>query len=108
MGDLDSIPGLGRSPGEGHGNPLQYYSPENPHGQKSLAGYSPWSPKELDTTTEQLSLSNITVIPHYTEEETEAGGGVAEVELGDPASYALTRRLSRLLSSLILSLFCHH
>ena len=24
MGDLDSIPGLGRSPGEGHGNPLQY------------------------------------------------------------------------------------
>ena len=102
------IPGLGRSPGKGNGYPLQYSGLENPYGQKSLAGYSPWSPKELDTTTEQLSLSNITVIPHYTEEETEAGGGVAEVELGDPASYALTRRLSRLLSSLILSLFCHH
>ena len=29
-GDLGSIPGLGRSPGEGHGNPLQYLSLENP------------------------------------------------------------------------------
>ena len=32
-GDLDLIPGLGRSPGEGHGNPLQYSCLENPHGQ---------------------------------------------------------------------------
>ena len=30
VGDLDSIPGLGRSPGEGNGNPLQYSCPENP------------------------------------------------------------------------------
>ena len=37
-----SIPGSGRSPGGGHGNPLQYSCLENPHGQKSLAGYSPW------------------------------------------------------------------
>ena len=29
-GDLSSIPGLGRSPGEGNGNPLQYYCLENP------------------------------------------------------------------------------
>ena len=29
------------SPGGGHGNPLQYYCLENPHGQRSLAGYSP-------------------------------------------------------------------
>ena len=28
-GDLGSIPGLGRSPGEGHGNPLQYSRLEN-------------------------------------------------------------------------------
>ena len=34
--DLGSIPGLGRSPAGGHGNPLQYSSLENPHGQKSL------------------------------------------------------------------------
>ena len=38
------IPGSGRSPGGGHGNPLQCSCLENPriHGQRSLAGYSPW------------------------------------------------------------------
>ena len=41
-GDVGSIPGLGRSSGRGHGNPLQYSCLENPHRQKSLAGYSPW------------------------------------------------------------------
>ena len=30
VGDLGSIPGSGRSPGEGNGNPLQYSCPENP------------------------------------------------------------------------------
>ena len=30
VGDPSSIPGLGRSPGEGNGNPLQYYCLENP------------------------------------------------------------------------------
>ena len=49
-GDLGSIPGLGRFPGGGHGNPLQYSCLENPHGQKSLAGYSPGCHKDLDTT----------------------------------------------------------
>ena len=34
--DLGLIPGLGRSPGGGHGNPLQYSGLENPHGQRSL------------------------------------------------------------------------
>ena len=38
MGDLGSVPGLGRSPGGGHDNPLQYSCLENPHGQRSLAG----------------------------------------------------------------------
>ena len=46
-GDLGSIPGLGRFPGEGHGNPLQYSCLENPHGQRSLVGYSPCGHKEL-------------------------------------------------------------
>ena len=45
-GDLSSIPGLGRSPGGGHGNPLQYSCLEVPHGQRSLAGYSPYGRKE--------------------------------------------------------------
>ena len=52
-GDLCSTPGLGRSSGEGHDNPLQYSFLENPHGQRSLASYSPWGHKESDTT-EQL------------------------------------------------------
>ena len=40
-GDAGSILGSGRSPGEGNGYPLQYSCLENPHGQRSLAGYSP-------------------------------------------------------------------
>ena len=65
MGDLGSIPGLGRSPGGGHGNPFQHFCLENPHGQRSLVGYSPWGHKELDTTEwlntrhhNQLTLRN--------------------------------------------------
>ena len=54
-GDLGSILELGRSPGEGHDNSLQYSCLENLHGQRGLAGYSPWGHKELDTT-EQLTL----------------------------------------------------
>ena len=50
VGHLGSIPGLGRSPGGWHGNPLQYSCLENPHGQRSLVGYSPWGRQESDTT----------------------------------------------------------
>ena len=50
LGKLGSIPRLGRSPGGGHDNPLQYSCLKNPHGQRSLAGYSPWGHKELDMT----------------------------------------------------------
>ena len=50
VGDLGSIPGLGRSSEGVHGNPLQYCCLENPHGQRSLAGYSPCGRKESDTT----------------------------------------------------------
>ena len=49
-GDLGSVLGLGRYPGGGHGNPLQYSCLENPHGQRSLEGDSPWGCKELDMT----------------------------------------------------------
>ena len=44
-GDVGLIPGLGRYPGEGNGNELQYSCLGNP-----TAGYSPWSPEESDTT----------------------------------------------------------
>ena len=50
VGDLGSIPGVGRSSGGEHGNPLQYSCLEKPHGQRSLAGYVPWGRKELDMT----------------------------------------------------------
>ena len=49
-GDLGSIPGLGRSPGQGKGHPLQY------SGLVNSMGYSPWGRKELDMT-EQLSVT---------------------------------------------------
>ena len=35
--DPGSIPGLGKSPGERNGNPLQYFWLENPHGQRNLS-----------------------------------------------------------------------
>ena len=54
VGDLGSVPGLGRSPGGGHGNSLWCSCLENPHRQRSLVGYSPWGRKESDTT-ESLS-----------------------------------------------------
>ena len=53
VGDLGSIPGLGRSPGEGKGYALPVFWPGEFHGQ-----YSPWGRKESDTT-EQLSLHYI-------------------------------------------------
>ena len=49
-GDLDSIPGSGRSPGGGHGHPLLYSCLEKSHGQRSLVGYSSWVHKESDMT----------------------------------------------------------
>ena len=52
-GDSGSIPGLGRSPGEGNGNPLQYSCLENPHIERSLVGCSPWG-RRVDMT-EQLT-----------------------------------------------------
>ena len=50
VGDLGSILGLRRSPGGGNGNPHQYSYLENPRGQRSLEGYSPWGCKESDMT----------------------------------------------------------
>ena len=50
-GDLGSIPGLGRSPGEGNGYPLQYSDLEN------SMDY-PWGRKELDMTERLSSMSS--------------------------------------------------
>ena len=49
-GDVGSIPGLGRSPGGGNGNPTPVFLPGESHGQRSLVGYSPRGHKESDKT----------------------------------------------------------
>ena len=60
-GDLDSTPGLGRSTGGWHGNPLQYSCLENPPGQRSLVGQNPWGRKESETT-QRLSTSMLFIL----------------------------------------------
>ena len=55
-GDPGLIPGLGRSPGEGNGSPLQDYCLENPMDRG--AWYRPWGRKESDTT-EQLHFTSL-------------------------------------------------
>ena len=57
------IPGSGRSPGEGNGNPLQYSWPEKFHGQRRVAGYSPWGYKESDAT-EHICTQSCSVLRH--------------------------------------------
>ena len=56
--DLGSIPGLGRCPGGGHGNPLQCSCLEILYGQRSLASYRLWGRKESDMT-ERLTHTQI-------------------------------------------------
>ena len=58
-GDMGSIPGLGRSPGGGNGNPLPYSCLEKKsHGQRGLVDYSPRGHKEtqlsIDTHTQGI------------------------------------------------------
>ena len=67
-GDLGSLPGLKRSPGGGHGNPLQYSCLQNPHGKRSLVGYSPWGSQRVGhdwatkhTLSAMLELAYMTV-----------------------------------------------
>ena len=54
-GDPGSIPGSGRSPGEGNDNPLQYSCLKNPMDRGAWAGYSQWGHEELKKT-ERLHL----------------------------------------------------
>ena len=64
-GDPGSIPGSGRSPGEGNGNPLQYSCLEKSHGWRNLVGFSPWGHKESDTTERlHLTLTHMYVCVH--------------------------------------------
>ena len=76
VGDLGLIPGLGRSPGGEHGNPLQYSCLESPHGQRSLAGYSPWGSQFLPLYISSFNSHNtpsrwLVLYPCGTDKETE-------------------------------------
>ena len=67
--EADSIPGSGRSPGGGRGNPLQSSCLKNPHGQRSQAGYSPRGGKELGmmeqlSTHARMSLARLIMESH--------------------------------------------
>ena len=66
-GDLSLILGLGRAPGEGNGNPFQYSCLENAHGQRNLAGCSPWDRAELDLT-ERLNTAHTLSLAGKTQE----------------------------------------
>ena len=50
VGVLGSIPGFGRSAGEGNDYPLKYSDLENSLDRRAWRNYSPWDCKELDTT----------------------------------------------------------
>ena len=60
-GDLSSIPGLGRSPGGGRGNPLHYSCLDNPHGQRSLAGCSPWGRRVRHNWATKQNMAHVCV-----------------------------------------------
>ena len=57
-GDASLILGLGRDPGEGNGNPLQYSCQENSMDKRSLMGYSPLGHKRVihDLTNKQQHI----------------------------------------------------
>ena len=72
--DTVSTHGLGRSPGGGHGNPLQYSSLENPT-EKGVR-HSPWGCKELDMTeaTEHAGIYEYCDLSTLTRDRTQAHG----------------------------------
>ena len=72
-GDTDSVPSLGRSPGEGNGNPFQYSCLENP--KRRLVGYSPWgckrvrqdlvSKKQMTTVVTRMKQVSVLIFPWW-------------------------------------------
>ena len=62
VGDLISIPGSGKSPGEEHGKPTPVFLPGKFHGWRSLVGYCPWGRKESDTTERLHSITSVGLI----------------------------------------------
>ena len=65
-GDMGSIPGSGKSPGEGNNNPLQYLCLGNSKDRGALVGYRPWGCKRVgcDLETRQQQQESI-YLPTY-------------------------------------------
>ena len=55
------IHGLGRSPGDINGNPLQCSGPGRFYGQRGLLDHSPWGHKELDTVEPTCTHTHISI-----------------------------------------------
>ena len=77
-GDAGLIPGLGGSPGEENGHPLQYSCLENPHGWRSLVGYSLQDHKESDMIEQLLEAS----VRHSTRGKGHEEGGSTYAKAG--------------------------
>ena len=63
--DVGLIPGSGRSPGGGHGNPLQCSCLENHHWQRNLVSYSPWHLDWSEVKWKPLSCVWLFVTPEF-------------------------------------------
>ena len=74
-GDTGSIPGSGRSPGGGNGNPLQLFFPREPHGQRILVGHSAYGPKGLDKTEHTHACTNLVPEAGYNDQKKHKGEG---------------------------------
>ena len=64
-GDPGSIPGLGRSPGEGNGNPLQYYCLENPMSRGVWWATEHENAKELERAQQLNDNKNLCITKEY-------------------------------------------
>ena len=59
--ETGSIPGSGRYPGEGNGNPTPVFLPEESHGWRSLAGYNPWGREKSDRSLTRKSYGSLSI-----------------------------------------------
>ena len=98
-GDLGLIPGLGRTPGGGQGNPLQYSCLEKPHGQRSPVGYSPWGRRGSDMT-EQLSTAQREILPVL------AAISVLQIQRGEITKYLTSPIFKEQRKALLILFFC--
>ena len=109
-GDLGSIPGSGRSPGEGHGNPLQYSCLENPIDRgtwwTTVCGVAKSQTQLSDFTfflSQSMGFSDISVGKESTSNAGDPGsiaglGRSAEEEIGCPLQYSWASLVAELVN----------